>query len=194
MLNPKDKLISSEEYFRMEEASGSKNEYYQGKIIPRFAASLEHDRISINIVSDLDSALEYSDCVVFSSDVKVGVEPAKHFFYPDASVVCGEVELEKDRNDTIVNPVAVFEVLSKSTRDYDRGTKFVAYRQILALREYILIDQHSLWVEHYFKDEKGRWFLEDLNKPQDILKLDSIGVQLPLQRIYRRLDLGKPGK
>ncbi len=193
MLNPKDKYISPEEYFRLEEASDSKSEYFQGEIFAMVGASLAHDRIAVNVVSDLDSALEGSDCVVFSSDVKVGVEAGKHFFYPDASVVCGNVELEKDRNDTIVNPVVIFEVLSKSTGDYDRGTKFVAYRRIPALREYVLIDQYSCRVEHFFKDENGRWILEDLNNPQDMLKLDSIGVRLPLERIYRRLEQARPG-
>ncbi len=193
MPDPKDEYVSPKEYFRLEEASDSKSEYFQGEIFAMAGASLAHDRIAVNIVSDLDAALEGSDRVVFSSAVKVGTNGGKHFFYPDASVVCGDVELEKDRNDTIMNPVAVFEVLSKSTMDCDRGTKFVAYRQIPALKEYVLVDQYSCRVEHYFKDESGRWVPEDLNDPHDILKLDSINVRLPLERIYRRLEPARPG-
>ncbi len=187
MLNPNDRFIPPEEYFRLEDASDCKSEYFEGEIYAMVGASLEHDRITINLVSDLDRTLEGSNCVVFSSDVKVRTEEGRHFFYPDASVVCGEVKLEKGRNDTIANPIVVFEVLSKSTRDYDRGTKFVAYRQIPSLRDYVLVDQYSCRVEHYSKDEQDRWVLEELKKPEDILEIVSIGAQLPLKRIYRRV-------
>ncbi len=88
----------------------------------------------------------------------------------------------------ILNPVVVFEVLSKSTMDYDRGTKFVAYRRITSLREYVLVDQYSHGVEHYRKEDGGQWRLEDLTDIEEVLHLPSLDVKLPLKRIYHRLD------
>ncbi len=99
------------------------------------------------------------------------------------------MEFEESRDDMILNPVVVFEVLSKTTMDYDRGTKFVAYRQIPSLREYVLVDQYSHRVEHYKREDGGQWRLEDLTDIGKVLHLSSIDVKLPLERIYRRLDL-----
>ncbi len=105
MRNPKDEFISPEEYFRVEEAYDSKNEYFQGVIFAMAGASLAHYRIAVNVVSDLDAALEGSDCVVFSSDVKVGVETGKH----SASRSClpaSSMPSAKTRSSSSVSPTS----------------------------------------------------------------------------------------
>ena len=115
-------------------------------------------------------------------------------YYQMAATISGQeriLEFEEGRDDMILNPVVVFEVLSYTTMDYDRGTKFVAYRQIPSLREYVLVDQYSHRVEHCKKEDGGQWRLEDLTDIGKVLHLSSIDVKLPLERIYRRLDLEK---
>ena len=194
MLKPQNGKLSPEEYFRMEEQSEDRHEYFDGEIFAMTGGSHNHNVINVNMVSALDGLLEGSDCQVYSNDMKVRAEEDKRFFYPDATVVCGKIEFEKGRDDMILNPVVVFEVLSKTTMDYDRGTKFVAYRQIPSLREYVLVDQYSHRVEHYKREDGGQWRLEDLTDIGKVLHLSSIDVKLPLERIYRRLDLEKLGK
>ena len=99
----------------------------------------------------MGNALKGKDCFIFSSDMRVELDEAKHFVYPDISIVCGTVEKMKGRNDTITNPKVVVEVLSDSTKDYDRGSKFKAYRHIPSLTDYGTVDQKTICVEHHRK-------------------------------------------
>ncbi len=191
MLKPQDGKLSPEDYFRLEEQTEERHEYFDGEIFAMTGGSHNHNVINVNIVFALTSLLEGTDCLAYSNDMKVRAEEDRRFFYPDATVVCGKIEFEEGRDDMILNPVVVFEVLSKSTMDYDRGTKFVAYRRIPSLREYVLVDQYSHWVEHYKKEDGGQWRLEDLTGIEEVLHLPSIDVKLPLKRIYHRLDMEK---
>ncbi len=192
MLKTDDNFISPEEYFRMEESAEVKSEYFRGEVFAMTGASYRHNVIMVNLVSDLDSLLEGGDCVVFSSDMKVRAEKNMHFVYPDVSVVCGDIQFEEGRDDTVVNPAAVFEVLSKSTMDYDRGSKFKAYRKIPSLRDYVLVDQYCCGVEHFFKAPEGRWVLEEFYRLEDVLHVRSLNADLPLRRIYKRLKMEGP--
>jgi hypothetical protein len=110
------------------------------------------------------------------------------YTYPDAMVVCGSVEYAEGRNDTITNPIVIFEVLSKSTRDYDRGKKFELYRDLPSLQDYALIDQERVYLEHYHKVADGRWTLTIFNSLETTLTLTTIEVSLAVSRIYHRVD------
>ena len=143
-------LISPEEYFKTEQYAEYKSEYYHGEIFAMAGTSVNHNLIAMNVVTSLNNLLRDSDCFVFSSDIKIQIEESKHYAYPDVSVVCGSIEYGANRNDIIKNPVIIIEVLSESTKDYDRGLKFQAYRKIKTLSEYILIDQYSYHVEYFF--------------------------------------------
>jgi Uma2 family endonuclease len=104
-------------------------------------------------------------------------------------VVCGEIEFVDNRNDVIVNPVVIIEVLSESTKDYDRGSKFKAYRNTDSLKDYIVIDQYSHNVEHFYKNEAGKWELDEFKSLDDTLKIRFLGVELSLNAIYSRVEL-----
>ncbi len=189
MLKTEDQYIPPEEYLRLEETSERKSEYLRGEIFAMTGASFRHNVIMVNLVSELDSSLEGSDCTVFSADLKVRAEKNMHFVYPDVGVVCGDIEFEKDRDDTIANPVAIFEILSKSTMDYDRGSKFKSYRNMESMRDYVLVDQYACGVEHFFKATDGRWVLEEFYGMDEVLHIRSLNVDLPLRRIYKRLKM-----
>jgi len=150
-------------------------------------ASFHHNVIAVNVVVALGNVLRNSDCFVFSSDMKIEIDEARHYAYPDVSVVCGNVEFAHRRNDTIVNPVLIIEVLSESTHEYDKCLKFKAYQNILSLKEYLLIDRYSCSVEYFFKDESGKWKSEKLDKPGDTLRLRSVDAELSLSEIYHRV-------
>jgi Uma2 family endonuclease len=109
--------------------------------------------------------------------------------YPDVTVVCGEQQAFDEHDDILMNPVAIFEVLSPSTEKYDRGLKSRLYRSIDSLRDYVLVDQEQVRVEQYTRQADGTWTLRDYQSPDEELKIDSIGVAIPLQRIYRRVGI-----
>jgi Uma2 family endonuclease len=186
--------LSVADYFRAEESAEIKHEFHHGELFAMSGASAIHNLIVSNLITRLNNALEDRDCFVFPGDIKVEVDPAKHYAYPDVSVVCGEIEFARNRNDVIANPTVVFEVLSRSTSDYDRGGKFRAYRRIGSLRDYILVDQYTVSVEHFHRETDGRWVLSDHEGEGSALRIGSLGVELPLSRIYHRVDSIRPDR
>ena len=185
------KYFTAEEYLALEEAAEYKSEYYQGEIFAMAGASFNHNSVVINLGSELHLALKNSPCRTFVSDLRVWVEAVELFTYPDLLVVCGEPEFYKNRNDTIINPVMIVEVLSDSTKSYDRGKKFEFYRSIPTLQEYILIDQYKIHVEQFYLDAEKKWGLLEFNRLSDILKLAKIDFQISLQDIYHHVEFAE---
>ncbi|MCP4350842.1 MAG: Uma2 family endonuclease [Desulfobacterales bacterium] len=187
MLQVEKKFISPEEYFMMEESAEYKSEYYHGEIFGMSGASVNHNLITSNVIISLGNSLQNSSCLIFPSDIKVQMDKDRHYAYPDVSVVCGDIEYVENRNDIIVNPVVIFEILSKSTKDYDRGSKFTAYRNITSLKDYILIDQYSIFVEHYFKQGENEWGLKVFKNISEQINIRSIGAELFLTSVYKNI-------
>ncbi len=102
-------------------------------------------------------------------------------------VVCAKPELVAGRTDTIINPKIIIEVLSKSTAGYDRGDKFQAYWTVDTVEEYVLIDQYRVHVEYFRPVSDKEWLLRVLTKADDVLKLESIEVEIALNKIYRNV-------
>ena len=188
MYQKKTDTYTSEEYLALEGKADYKSEFYRGEIFAMAGGSANHDRISGNFYATLNFALETNPCEVFSSDMKLEVDEGKLYTYPDVMVVCGEPQFVVERTDIITNPILIVEVLSKSTQDYDRGLKFELYQTIDTLQEYILIDQDRVRVELFRKLEDGRWMLTILATPEANLAIQSIDLELPLNRIYNKVD------
>ena len=95
-------------------------------------------------------------------------------------------QVEDNVFDTLLNPILVVEVLSPSTEAFDKGEKFMHYQEIASLREYILVSQDRVRVEHYRLAET-QWVQSEFHAPEDVLPLVSIGCELSLVDIYRRV-------
>jgi len=182
-----EKFISHQEYFDMEEAAEYKSEYYHGEIFAMSGASFNHNVIAMNVSGYLHNLFQNSACFVFNSDMKTEIDKERHYTYPDISIVCGDVEFAENRNDTVANPLVIVEILSDSTKDYDRGSKFTAYRNIKSLKDYILIDQYDYHVEYFHKNESGQWSLSEFKNVNDTFKISSIDVELSMKKIYNRV-------
>ena len=193
---PTDVLVSPEEYLAREREAEREHEYRDGEIIPMAEASRQHVLIATNIVSELEGQLRDGDCLVFSTDLRVQAGEEKLFTYPDVAVVCDEPRYRDDQFDTLLNPALVVEVLSKSTRGYDRGEgrrscprcKFAQYRTIDALRDYVLIDQARTHAEHFSKRNDGRWVLQETDDPEATLALASVEAELALSKVYHKVE------
>ena len=149
MLKANEKYISIEEYFAREDTAEHRSEYYRGDVFAMAGGTPNHNRITVNLSSLLNAQFRGGPCEAFSIDLRVQVAKDIHYTYPDVVVVCGELILAEGRSDIITNPVVIMEVLSESTRDYDRGTKFTAYRSMETLPDYILIDQDTVHIEYF---------------------------------------------
>ena len=184
---PAQTLFTPEEYLTQERKAFHKSEYLEGQIFAMSGASRVHSLITGDIFNNLYNQLMASDCEVHSSDMRVQPSPIA-YFYPDIVVACGEPRFEDDVYDTLLNPIVIVEVLSPSTAAYDRGEKFEHYQQPTSLRDYILVSQHRFCVEHYRRQDL-QWEHTEFHEPEDVIPLISIGCEIVLQDIYRRVNV-----
>jgi Uma2 family endonuclease len=180
--------LTVEEYLSLERSAERRSEYLKGEMFAMTGASIRHNLIAGNIFSELKQQLKQTDCKVFISDMRVGVPAAKLYTYPDVVVVCGKPNLEDEYLDTLLNPVLIVEVLSKSTASYDRVTKFGYYRTIESLTEYLLVEQEQHKVEQYVKQPDGKWLLADICLPEIVVELASVGCALKLKDVYEKVE------
>ena len=186
------KRFTPQEYLALERKSETRNEYYNGEIFAMAGASREHNLTVANLLRDIGNQLEDRPCESYPSHMRVSIEATGLYTYPDVSMVCGEPRFQDREVDTLLNPTVIVEVLSPSTEAYDRGDKFRHYRRIDSLREFVLISQDRMMVEHYTR-RGNDWVLSDLTDPDQVLKLESIGCQIPLNRIFAKITFPEPG-
>lgn len=173
-----------EEYLEMENAAPEKHEYYKGEIFAMSGAKLRHNIITTNILVALGIKLAGKPCRPFGSDMRIHIPRNTLFTYPDISVVCGEVESRNNDEMNFLNPAVIIEVLSQSTKNYDRGEKFRLYRDIPSLKAYILVDSEAINVEAFHINGQGHWELVEHKDINDMLQMTSINVELSLSEVY----------
>lgn len=177
-----------EEYLAQEEAAESKSEFINGKIIPMAGGTTNHNRIARNLVTELNFAFKQQDNYeAFIGDVRLWIPSRQIFTYPDVMVVVGELEYFNNRTDTILNPQVIVEVLSQSTRGYDREPKFEAYRTIPSFQEYLLVDQTRRHVEHYAKSGEKRWNFCEYDEEDSAITLTTLPFQIALADLYNKV-------
>jgi Uma2 family endonuclease len=180
-----------EEYLEMERASNVKHEYYKGEVFAMAGASLRHNFIFSNTFGEIGLQLKNSSCQPFGSDMRMHIPENTLFTYPDISIYCGKHTLLDQQEDTIIHPTIIIEILSKSTRDYDRGTKFNLYRDIPTLKEYMLIDTEKIGVEVFRIDAHKQWVLQEYKTLQETVQLPTVAVSLLMKDIYRGTRLAQ---
>ena len=177
--------MSPTDFLEWERKQEYKYEYAGGKIFAMAGASINHNLILKNLIVTVGSFLKNKPCDIFPSDLRVAVKSKDSFFYPDATIICGEPEFDDDQiKDTIKNPSVIFEILLPSTEDYDIGKKFFFYMQMESLKQYITIDSRNMHVRIANKMEDGIWKFSELMGKDDIFFIDSIGLSIPLMDIY----------
>ena len=184
--NPVSKL-TEEQYLAIERAEEFRSEFVDGEMFAMAGASMSHVRIQQDLAGELHASLRGSRCEALGSDCRIKVS-GRAYLYADVSVACAPATAD-EHDDSLTNPVAIFEVLSPSTEKYDRGMEFQLYRSIDSLRDYVLVDQEQVRVEQYTRQADGTWTLRDYQSPDEELKIDSIGVAIPLRRIYDRVGI-----
>jgi len=207
--------MSFDEFIEFVTKSETRYEWHGGEIFEMSGASVEHARICANVIIEIGSSLRDKPCQAFSSSLMVKVEADDvsddRLFFPDITVVCGPVEYAagQQKKMTLINPTLIIEVLSPSTSGYDRGDKFHSYRKLPSLKQYVLIDQAQALVEVRTRQENlpgtksgtaQNWLLQFITGTDastdastdtgtdNVLALESIGVSLPVSRIYAGVE------
>ncbi|GAB4155354.1 MAG: Uma2 family endonuclease [Cyanobacteria bacterium J069] len=192
-----ERTYTREEYLEFETASEERHEYVNGEIRLMTGGTPDHNEIAINLATLLKSALRGKPYRIFGADQRLwipggGASPKGNrnlYTYPDLMVVEKPLQLQTGRTDTVTNPCFIAEVLSKSTQDYDHGEKFSAYRTIESFREYLLIDQYQIHVEHYVKTAANQWLLSEYDDPNVTLSLSAFEAQIEIIALYENIEI-----
>jgi Uma2 family endonuclease len=185
-------FVTLDEYRAISETSEERLEYRNGEIFTMSGGTSNHSAIAVNITSTLFIALRDNDFRVYNGDMRIWIPEFNCGTYADALVINGEPEFNGKRNDEILNPLLIVEVLSPSTQGYDRGEKFRKYRSIPSLNEYLLISQSEVYIEHYSKSDSTSengdiWQLQVSDRLDQKITLPSLNIEIPLTEIYRRI-------
>lgn len=191
------KKFTIEEYLEYENASLEKHEYYKGEIfllhghgemLAMSGAGHNHNEIFSNIFGELAYRLKGHKCKPYGSDMRLNIPENTLFTYPDISIYCKEFS-DKPDDKVTKSPAVIIEILSPSTKNYDKGEKFQLYRDIATLKEYILIDSEKIHVEIFRINDNAHWELEEHKKIEEALLLKTVQLSIPLTEIYEGTKL-----
>ena len=180
-----------QEYLALERKAQDRSEYFNVEIFAMTGASRRHNVMVANVLAALHGQLKKRPCEIYPSDMRVKVSPTGLYTYPDVVIVCGEPRFDDEQKDTLLNPTALVEILSKSTASYDRGEKFEHYRKLDSLNEYLVISQNKHHVEHYVRQPGNQWLLSETDDIQSTVNLTSINCRLSLLDVYEKVEVDK---
>jgi Uma2 family endonuclease len=158
-------------------------------------ASFRHNDIFSNLFVDIGHQLKGKNCKPYGSDLRIHIPKNTLYTYPDISIICGGTDLSDAKFDTATNPSVIIELLSKSTRNYDKGEKFTLYRDIDSLKEYILVDTEKVYVEKHILNTDKSWQLTDYRSLENSFTIDTVQLRILLKDIYEgvKFDIAPSG-
>ena len=184
----KPKIYTEQEYLDLEINALERHEYINGEIRLMTGGTPNHNEVVSNLLVALKLSLKGQPYRTFVTDQRLWIPDYNLYTYPDIMVLPTPIQLQKGRNDTVINPCLIAEVLSKSTQNYDRSQKFLAYRTIDTFQEYLLIDQYRVYVEHYFKTASHQWLLSEYSDPNITLTLNAIDTKIKIADLYENIE------
>lgn len=168
------------EFLAWESEQPDRHEFYRGETFAMVGGTARHNRVTLNLASRIGDHLDGTPCQVFAEGMKALL--AEGVLYPDVMVTCSGAEAGDEQ--TVPDPKLVIEVLSPSTKGYDKRDKFALYRTLGSLREYVLIDPAKREVEVFTLGDAGVWMFTDQTKA-DALRLASIDCVLPMAEVFK---------
>jgi Uma2 family endonuclease len=185
-MSPALKRLAAIDYLALDRAAATRSEFFFGEVVAMAGGTANHSLIASNIVGEAWNSLKGRPCRVLSSDMRTKAATGV-YTYPDVLIICGKPQFDDDREDVLLNPLVIFEVLSPSTESYDRGTKFTHYRSIPSLMTYVLVAQDQAYVECYARDSRG-WILTDAKGLEHSIEIPGADITLPLSEIYSQVE------
>ncbi len=180
--------LSEAEYLAIERAALFKSEFLDGEMFAMAGGSPMHSLIAANLIRELGTKLKGRPCKPFTSALRLKVEATGLFTYPDVSVICGPLQFAAGTDDTVVNPSLLIEVLADSTEAYARGEKFLHFRQMPSLKEYLLVSQRLSRIEQFLRRPNDEWALRTAEGREGTLTLPSLELALELNEVFAGVD------
>ena len=184
----KSRTFTPEEYLILERQADYKSEYVAGEVYAMAGASPKHNLITANVVGELRALLKSKPCRTLASDMKVKAIDSRLFSYPDVTVVCGEMRFLDDRQDVLLNPTIVVEVLSPSTLDFDLGRKRAAYASLESVNDVLMVYQDEPKVVYYARQSVSEWLTGEVKGLGGEIQLTTHGIVLSMAEIYDKVE------
>ena len=184
--------LTPEEYLVRERLAETRSEYYQGEVFAMAGASEKHNTIVTNLVASLVTKLRGRKCRIYSSDMRLLVSDAGLYTYPDVLVVCGKPILADTHADILTNPALIIEVLSETTKDYDRGGKFHQYMRIPSLQEYLTVSQTEMLIDKRIRQADNSWVIREVVPSNGKVVIECLGIELDFAEIYDQVEFDDP--
>jgi len=178
--------FDADAFLDWEGQQADKHEYLGGEVFAMVGARREHVVVALNLAAALKQRLRGGPCQAYVSDLKLRVEAADAFFYPDVMVSC-------DAGDQaaalfLTRPLLIVEVLSDSTAAFDRGDKFAAYRTLDSLQEYVLVDIPARRVEVFRRQDDGDWLFHEYLPGCGDCEFRAAAVSVPFDEVFENVD------
>jgi Uma2 family endonuclease len=188
-LAQKHPVFTIKDYLDYERFSTERHEFLDGNVYAMAGENPKHSTICYNLYGITHNQLRGKNCRGFSPNMKIATNERGLYSYPDLAIVCGEPIYHDQKSDVLLNPTVIFEVLSPSTENYDRGEKFLRYTNFIeTLNDYILISQDEPFIEHYQKQENGGWEKFEIRDLDAILEIVSIDCRISFSELYELVD------
>jgi Uma2 family endonuclease len=176
--------VTAAEYLAFEREAEGRHELVDGQIVEMQGGSIRHATICDNLLVQAKDKLRGSPCRAFSASLRIKIEATGNYTYPDLSIVCGEMQVEDSRQDTLLNPRLIVEVLSPSTDRHDRVWKFRNYQLISSFEEYLLVSQDEPRIERFLRQGEVGWLMTQTLGLDQTVRFDSVGCEFAMRDIY----------
>lgn len=182
--------VTVEEYLARENAAETKSEYYNGEIFAMSGGRPEHSQAAAEVSMALGQHLRGSGCRLYTSDLRLVTPRSSLRTYPDATVVCGPLEMDEVDPIAVINPMMIVEVLSESIENYDRNDKFAFYSEFATLKEYLLVSNVPQRLELWSRSSPDEpWDSKLATTPGGKLTIPAFGITLDLDTIYGEIEI-----
>jgi Uma2 family endonuclease len=181
-----EEWVSFEDYLQQEKDSDIRHEYANGQLMPIEATTKAHNRIKRNIIRAIETPkFDETSCELYDENVLTELIEKRRYVYPDIVVTC------QPNDDPLIvkNPTVVFEILSPSTKKYDKTTKFFRYQLLPSLQQCVFVAQDEIDVKSFLRSTDDQWILTTLTRLDQLLTIPSLTIDVPISTIYRAIDL-----
>jgi Uma2 family endonuclease len=176
--------LSAADFLVWDATQTTRHEFVRGEVFAMAGAGERHVTVALNVAIALRQHLAGTPCRTFITDMKLRVDAADAYFYPDVMVTCSPRDAEQSHVKS--EPVLVVEVLSPATAAFDRGDKFAAYRGLPSLKEVLLVDPDLRRCDLFRRQalEAGEAWVLHPTAPGEGVELVSVGLQLAAEALW----------
>lgn len=188
-LSAAPKYRTTDDYLMSERQSASKNEFLNGRVVGRSGSNRWYNLIVSNTAVAIGSRIHGAKNELYIGNMRVRLRN-NFICYPDVVVVNGDPAFADQNADLLLNPTVVIEIISNATNTLDKTQKTEAFFALDSIREFVLVKEDEMRIEHYAKQNAKQWIYKIYNERDDVLSLESINCKTSLSEIYAQIKFG----